>query len=276
MSQATFTITYAGPAVEGGQMDVRDLSKTLAASANLFTEANLFLNRNQATVNVNITAKRSGSFEITLQLIQQISSGAIDILVSDPINAFVNASVLAQLIFGPQGLIGYFKTTQGQPLPQGQIRATIEGSSHDAAEFIAKTVQKLSQHRPIQRSVDDLITPLEKEGIAEFRSTYNGHTETVTEDEAAFFRVPDQVVNEDETTRWYTIISPSFKEKRKWHLDDGSAIIPAKIEDHGFLRRVEDQEAQFLNEDRLKCTIRTRQTEGRKRLKTEHTVVEVH
>ncbi len=278
MSQDTFTIAYDGPAVEGGRMDVRELAPALVAIADLFRDVNSTLNGTSATVNVNITANRAGSIEVILELIQQTASGTVYLLASDQANALVNAKVIAETILGRSGLINFLKRTKGQPidsaqkLPDGQVRLNIEGAPHDVAE----TVYELSQNNSIRQSPDEFIRkPLEREGFNGFRSTYNGHTETVNKDEAAFFGMQDRVVSENQVTQWFTIVSLSFKESRKWSLDYGGSTISVAIKDEEFLRSVAEHKEYFSKDDRLHCIVHTKQTEGRDGLKTEHTVVKV-
>ena len=278
MSEATFTIGYTGPAVEGGRMKVQYLAHAMLATEALFTETNLLLNGNATIINVDFTANQEGSIEIVLQLIQETASGAVDIFASDPVTALANATMLAKLIFGDLGLIRFFKNTQGKPvervapLPNGNVRLIIEGNSYDVID----TIYKLLQRRPARNAMDDLIrVPLEDEGINGFHSSYDGHRETVTEDESRFFSLPDQVVSENSAEKWFTIVSLSFKENRKWVLDDGGSTISVAIGDQDFLRSVDKREESFLKDDRLHCIVRTTQTDTRNGLRTEHTVIKV-
>ena len=279
MSEATFTIGYDGPAVENGEMDVRDLAPAMLATADLFTEANSHINGTRATVNVNITTRRAGSIDIVLQIIQQTASGSVDLFSSEEAIALATASTLAKLIFDARGLVSFFKNTQGkpaekvEPIPDDKVRVTVEGGSI----AVARTIHELSKKRSVHDSMDDLIkTPLQREGITEFRSTYDGHTEKVTEEESAFFSVPSQVVSQNESKRWYTIVRLTLEGNKKWELTDGSATISVTIADQQFLDRVERRLEHFIKGDRLHCTVYEEQTDTRSGLRTEYTVLKVH
>ena len=81
-------------------MNVRDLAPALTASADLFTHANSILNGNAATVNINITANRSGSIEIGLELVHRVASTTMDLFASSfklPLSSTRRG--LAQIIF---------------------------------------------------------------------------------------------------------------------------------------------------------------------------------
>ncbi len=279
MSEATFTIGYAGPAIENGEMNVRDLAPAMIATADLFTEANSHINRDSATVTVNFTARRAGSIDIVLQVIQQTTSAAVDLFSTKEAFALATAYTLARLIFDAAGLINFFKNTQGkaaekvETISDDEVRITIEGKSI----VVARTIHELSEKRPIRDAMDDLIkNPLQHEGITEFRSTYNGHTEKVTEDESEFLSMPSQIVSQNKTTRWYTILRLTLEGNTKWNLTDGSKPISVTIADPQFRDRVERRLERFIKGDRLHCTVYEEQTDTRSGLRTEYTVLKVH
>ena len=120
MSQATVSIAYDGPALADGAMDVRDLAPALLAAGQLVDAANSALNGDAARVKVQVRATGTGSFEITLQVIQSIGDHLISMLTSKEVTA---AAVLATLIFGTpikNGLIWLIKVCRGRQPTKNQ------------------------------------------------------------------------------------------------------------------------------------------------------------
>ena len=70
MSRETFAIAYAGAALDGGAMDVRDLAPALLALGQLLDAANLNLNGKTSETKLQVTATSAGSFQIAFELVQ--------------------------------------------------------------------------------------------------------------------------------------------------------------------------------------------------------------
>ena len=255
-------------------MSVRQIAPALLAASDLFVAVNNFVNGDDATVSLDVSASKTGSIEVELQLAQQQALPLFAFFASDPVTALVNARMLVQIVFGDLGLISFFKRTQGQPVERGelprddvapprdgQVRMAIEGGSADVADLVRRLAEQAAMQPPLDRLIR---TPLESEGITEFRSTYNGHVEKVGRDEADYFGLRDQVVSQNRLEQWFTVVSVSFKESRKWYLDDGGTTIPVTIGDEEFLESVQAGEKSFSNGDRLFCIVHIKKTYGRR------------
>ena len=107
MSHAEFTLTYDGPAVDAGTMDVRDLAPALLGVGQLIEAANRIVNGDTSVVKVRIRTTNPGSFVILFD---------IDL-------TFIKA--ISDILAGPQGtaaanLVTYL--TAGFAAPVGAIK----------------------------------------------------------------------------------------------------------------------------------------------------------
>ena len=66
MSKTDFKISYGGPAVENGTMDVSDLAPALLAVGEIFREINKELNGERAEVKTNVVAVKEGCFDAVI------------------------------------------------------------------------------------------------------------------------------------------------------------------------------------------------------------------
>ena len=96
-----FSITYEGPSLESGTMDVKIFAPALLDIGQLFEAANEEINGARAKIKVNVAATKIGFFEVDISLIQGIYARARSFLVGDPVIAVLSLA----------GLIGIGKTT---------------------------------------------------------------------------------------------------------------------------------------------------------------------
>ena len=72
-----FDISYHGPALADGSMNVRDLGPAMMAVGSLFESTNELLNGDRAAVNINVRATSSGSFHILFEVLQNSGAGSV-------------------------------------------------------------------------------------------------------------------------------------------------------------------------------------------------------
>lgn len=84
--KAAFKIAYDGEALRDHSMNVRDLAPALLSLGKLFDAANLALNGDKATVNLQVKAHSAGSFEVALELFQSWGAQVSHFLAGDPCN----------------------------------------------------------------------------------------------------------------------------------------------------------------------------------------------
>jgi hypothetical protein len=280
MSRASFTIAYDGPSLRDGVMDVRDLAPALLAVGQLFDAANTVLNRDEATVTVNVTATGIGSFEISFDVVQNIVSQIKTLFAGESVVAAVN---LKEFIVG--GSIGVFwlikklrghKPDKVERLSDNHVRVTVDGESFDVPLPLMRLYQDLAVRTAAQKVVAD---PLRREGIDIFEvREVKRSLITIRKEETDYFtkpEIPDEILVETTRRAAFSIISLAFKEENKWRLYDGNTQISAIIEDVDFQQRVDSNQIAFSKGDILLCDLRVRQKQTSHGLSTEYAVEKV-
>lgn len=103
-ARETVTLAYTGPALQNGEMDVRDLAPALLAAAGLVEASARVLYGSQFNVSVQVSATREGSFELDLAIVATSMFEVVrDILTGDNLAAI---QTLVELVFGEEGAGG--------------------------------------------------------------------------------------------------------------------------------------------------------------------------
>ena len=85
MASVDFTVSYEGPAVRDGLMDVRELAPALLAAGTLIQKANTVLNGKVSQVSLQVKSDfRRGSFIVSLVADQNIIEQAKAFLLQHP------------------------------------------------------------------------------------------------------------------------------------------------------------------------------------------------
>ncbi len=289
MAEEKFHISYSGPALEEGTMDVRELAPALLALGKLCEESNRVINGDKATVGVRVKSNfQTGSFEVDLQLIQGISDQIAALFSSENIAA---ANQLLKLLgigggAGAFGLWQLLKRLKGKfpekstELKDGNVVLEYEDGTTSARVTVKSGVIQLFRDRMVREEVNKVVEPLRKKGIEKVKFQDDGES-SASKQEVDFFKVPnvegqDEVIDDRTTEQVFSITSLSFKEENKWRLSDGTNIFLVDMEDQEFLAKINNNEEVFAKGDLLK--IRLRVVQYRKPngdLKTFHTALEV-
>lgn len=285
MSTAQFNLVFDGPALEGGQMDVRELTAALTALNQLFEEADNLLNDGRTSHVLKVKGSfKKGSFKVFFATQQSIVDRAKTLLLSDDVAAVANAgALLSLLLLGAGSLLALLKWLQGRKVTK--IIATDDGSFavYSGEQFLKteEKVIKLWQDFKVRKAFEDAIAAPLKEGeIETLAITSDGGKTFVTVDvaEKSFFEsIPEQrsplpsYVYEANVS----VVKLSFKETNKWTVFDGKNTINVRVEDAAFLKRVDESEASFSKGDILRVRMRIDQAETSTGLKSEYAIEEV-
>ena len=288
MAEETIQISYSGPALEEGTMDVRELAPALLALGKLCEESNRVINEDRATVRVRVIANfRTGSFEIDFQLIQSISEQVSSLFKSESIK---NANDLLKFL-GLAGGVGtglwqLLKRLKGRTpkkiteLKDGNVVLEYDDGNTSAKITVPTEVIKLSQDYRVREEMNNVVNPLRREGI-ETVKFQDDEKASVSKQEVDFFKVPyvaeqDEVIYDRKTEQVFSIAALSFKEENKWRLSDGTNTFLVDMEDQVFLDKINNNDESFAKGDQLKVKLQVvqyRKPNGN--LRTDYKVFEV-
>ena len=255
----SLTVSYHGPAVDKGTMDVQDVGPALLALGTLFNEANSELNHEALNINVHITATSASSFKIVLSVIQSALEKLADLFTSTDGN--VTPAGIMAVVFGARGLAWLIKQIRGRKIEKvekipntNRFKMTI---TEDKTEIeIDEPVMKLFKNKGIRQAINQIVNPVAKEGIDRLQVTSADAdvNESVTKGDLNSFRriqLPAQLIRTDTREMDLEIVSPTFKDNNKWRLSDGETTYSVSIEDRSFLTRIDEGEP-FAKGDRLR------------------------
>ena len=273
-----FDISYNGPALADGRMNVRDLAQAMMAVGSLFESTNELLNGDRAAVNINVRATSSGSFHILFEILQNSGVNSITDVIS-------TANQIVTLIIGSGtiavGLFALVKWLRGrsprvEQINEGMFRLTLEnGESYD----IPAELLRMYQDANVRAALAGIVRPVKEEGIdvLEIREQDDAIIE-VTKSDVEYFDAPQlqELILDETRTQAFSIISLAFREGNKWRLTDGQATFSVSMIDKDFQQRVDNNELAFAKGDVLVCDMRTVQWQTIQGLKTEYEIVSVN
>ncbi|APH12605.1 hypothetical protein ASJ33_05275 [Dehalococcoides mccartyi] len=271
-------ITYSGPAVSDGQMDVRELAVSMLGVGSLFDSANQVLNGSASKINVNVKATAPGSFHILYEIIGPITSS---LPMGDIISS---AEALKNLLFGSgTGILGLFalikwlnnRKPKIEKINDGLYRLTIDNQSYE----VPLELLNLYQNALVRRAMSDVTRPVREQGIDRIDIRTNQELlQSATKEDINAFEIPelldDPILKETRKIN-FSIISLAFKENNKWRLSDGDAIFNVTMNDANFLSKVDNNLISFSKGDILYCELLTTQWQVQNGVKTEYEVIKV-
>lgn len=277
-------LIYDGDGLKNNEINPRELSSAILGLDGLLNEANKTLNSSKTKIQVKVKSNlEAGSFKINFRIDQNIIDRVSDLLTSQNVEATLNASQLTLLIFGGAGclwkLLKFLKNRK--PTKKYKKDNFIVIEIDDETFKTNEKVIKLYENWQLRRSIEEMVSPLEKNGIDLFLVKPENNEEffDAKKDEFAYFKCPPaKEVMIDEPVKFNTnlnIISLSFKDKNKWYVNDGQSSFYATIEDLDFLRRVDENE-EFRKGDILRVLIRREQfLNEEQKLRTEYFIENV-
>lgn len=281
MAESAFQVTYDGPALSTGRMEVRDLAPALLAIGDLFAEASVLAHPDKPPVALNIEATEEGSFVVQL-ILENAWDHIVDVFGSNDMMALL---ALKEAILGTgTGLIWLLKRLHGRKIvdqaatPEpGHITLRLD----DGTTLTVPThVLELYSNIDIRRHVRQVVQPLDRPGIEEVRFRSEDQVSiTIRSEEIGAFAVPadEQVPLQDDVRQMFvSIASVAFKETNKWRLSDGNNTFWASMLDNRFLHRVDQGIEVFRKGDMLRCRMRIVQSRSSEGLHTDYEVHEVY
>jgi hypothetical protein len=283
MSTAEFVVSFHGPGVEDGTIDVRDLAPALLSLGQAVDAANIAINGSNVPARVKAKAVSQGSFEVSLEVVLSGWEYVRGLLMtSDGQAAATLITFLGFFGFGAPSLITLYRWLNGR-LPDlierhGSEVTVILGEERLT---VPMEVLRLYQDVAVNQSLGRLLTTLQGDRVdrIEFKRSRGAPPEqTLTKADREAFALPEapeETIVEQTRPMALSIRSLAFQEGNKWRLFDGQNVITATIEDPEFLERVERNEVRFAKSDVLICEVRTVQKQTAEGLKTEHFVQRV-
>lgn len=263
MSHGEFSLTYDGPAVEDGTMDVRDLAPALLAVGQLFEAANRTLHGESSVARVQVRTVSPGSFFIGLDVSVTFLQSVRDLLAGPEATAAANLIGL----LGGTGAVGctairlvrWLKGRQPTSVKRkdgGRATIEVDGHSIEVDEPVARLALDVDVRLALERVIAE---PLSKEGIQEVRLGVGPDVERIGKEEGYYFLAPpdrEAGVFESRYRGPFSIVSLSFKIGNKWRLHDGKSALNVTVVDEDFLVKVNRNEVSFAKGDILICDVR--------------------
>ena len=267
MSTGSFQLSYDGPAVRDGSMDVQELAPALLSLGDLVRNTNYFLNQDRAQVSVQVQSNfQRGSFEIWLVLNQVVVEHAPQVLFP---GGLAEAKQLLELLFGHKlvsggvivGVFQLYKMLKGK---RPEPRSIKQG---DNSTLIINDIRvegrtaELYLNDGIRSRVDRVAAPLGKKGFEKLRVVRDNEVvnELLREDVPAQIEdgeaeLERTLVNTNEAL--LTVVTANF-EKGKWKFSDGTAKFNAEMNDTEFKQRLDNHQEGFYKGDvlRVRMTI---------------------
>lgn len=287
-------IAYTGPALENGEMEIRELAPSLLAFADLIENANLALG-SERTIRVllNQDSIQRGSFDITT-IVQYSVLEQVKLFV-----AAADASRLTALMtvlgWGTGvhevvcGIFSLIKKLRNRSIKEAVAKEDNKIELHlEEGEIIitTKDTMKVFVDLRCREAIEKVMKPLQTEGIDSFelRNPDEPHSkmalESILKDEVGYFKSPQPAQVEEkeklpEQEITVKITSITFEKGNKWRLTDGNNTFWAKIKDQDFLNQVENGSISFTNGDMLRIRYYIQQTVKNDTLSSEYIVTKV-
>jgi hypothetical protein len=289
MSSQAITVTFTGPALDAGSIDVRDLAPVLLAFGKVFEEANHLLNDGQAQIYVRVRADFArGSFKVNLEVVQRTLDRVADFFkgrdkVTDAMSVagllmgapsigvpvevvLIGGGVIIALSVGVIVLRRIMRGRQapGTTLEDGRMLFEID----DEYYVIEREAVPLLESPVIQEQLAKVVSPLARDGMdsIEFRQGEDGAEDVLRIEKAdvVSFTAPfsgpgDQVLPDQRYKKIYQLHTIVFEEGRKWSVRDGSNRVSVTIDDLDFFNAVARGDIALGGGDTLLCEVLERQ-----------------
>lgn len=292
MAESTFNLTYEGPALRDGRMDVRMLAPALLGMDELIRVTATRLSLPLDDLSLEVRDIRRGSIAIDMVIVGRVIQQVVDTFSSDEVTALLQLKDV--LLLGGSGVGGVFwlykklrgrRVVEQEPQQDGQViqLKLADGGSVEAPADTIKLGQTFSVRRHLREVVSPLVVP-GIEAVAFRRELQEEVSVRITEDELDSFDPPEEPELSElepsfvEHFMATEVVSATFTEGNKWRLADTglptSAPFWALITDANFWAKVNGGE-EFRKGDILWCHVRTYEVVKEYGPTLEHVVYEV-
>jgi len=276
-----FSIVYDGEDISDGSIDAHALAPALMALVTMVDESNPIIFPEPSGLSLRIRSGfERGSFEVFLEL-SKVYNNFVG-LFSGPDAQAISSFLQITGIAGMLGLFQLIRKSKGKkPLEvtferTEKVKIKFEGEDSD---LIDRKLFTLFNNHQVRKAVEQIIQPLNREGINIFKIRSKGKdTFTATKEEAPYFIAPVEQEGETKSivdTR-LLIVSPSFHQDNKWRVYDGNRGIFASIVDEKFMESVQMGVEAFSKGDVLHDALQTTQWFEKGRLKADYSIIKVY
>lgn len=272
MSKAEFQLSYDGPALTDGSMDVNELAFSLMAVGDLLREANRELNADRAEVSVRVKSDfKKGSFDVAMLVDQSLLEHASKLLF--PGMATIGGLALLRLLFGADvekagvipSLLEVWKKLKGEK-PKETIEDKAKGTTiivmGDGNKVNAEPiVAELYGKDMLRMSISGMVRPLSNQGIDSL--TLRRGKKNLNIVDKSDLPLPHECDSLDASTG---LVSTSTREAMlrvgranfengKWGFSDGAAHFSAAITDKEFMQKLDAHDVGFYKGDTLRAIL---------------------
>ena len=260
-------------------MDVEDLAPALLATASLIRRANHVLNGEATHVDLKVDSGfERGSFNINLVVDQGFLEQAKTFLLNHP--GIKDAKNIVETIFFYGGLPsmvfgGLFKLIK-----------VLNGAKPDTVKFqkdgdivtigigireikVTKNTYNLYLDPQIRRSADQMVAPLQGEGIDALEIRKGKEVERVDKEQVPAFHVSEiegELLLDSTSEAWVSVIALSFNPNHKWKFSTGGSTFSANITDDDFWDRVPQTNSEILRGGSIACEVTHHDSQRRQRI----------
>ena len=287
MSKESIIISYDGEALKEHSIDVHELIFALSGICDIFQTTNKLVNKD-SSIDIKVTAFNQGSFEIGIDVIHHCSN-IINMFNSNDINGALNLLEILGLTSagccGVLQLIKKIKDGKIESIENNQdgsinINVNINGEKSSISN-VSRDTYNVYINPNVLSGFDKAFKPLQdNKGIDKLEIKQNNiSVEILNKQEALDFKEQlnqGKDLTEFETEVFLNIISPVFKDDKKWKFADGSKEFFATILDDIFLGLVDSGQVAFGKGDILKVRLKTKQSETPDmKIKTEYEILKI-
>ena len=268
MSKIHINLIYKGYNVDSGRMEINDLAPALLSFSDLIVTSNKILNGDKSTVKVYVESNfQKGSFEISLEivytLIEQIKS-FIKMNNMYDIGAILNMIGIGSTLSGCNLLelkrwINNRHITNHKKIDNNTVRIYIDEEQRD----ISIGVFKLLRSRTIQKKIEGILTPLQKDGVDSLviqNASNQNITSTISKGDLTYFLNPNEtiedVISVEIKRTFLSVVAVDF-ENPIWTFKEDDNKFKAKIIDIAYLDRIRNEGAFFPANKMLVVDLKT-------------------